>query len=80
MDGKIELTDEESEKLIEMEGLFPQNRKDSIREAMQEHKNEKCLKCGLVFMADVHAIRCDNSECPMKSEDGKSLLDHWMED
>lgn len=74
---KIELTKDELNELFNIEGLFNDKRKKQILEAMKRgFKNEKCLKCGLKFMADVNFIRCNNEMCPMKSEDSKTLIDH----
>ncbi len=72
---KRELTKKEFNHFFNMENLLDDNRKNSIKEAMKEHKNEKCLECGLVFFADIHFIKCNNEKCPMKSEDKETLLD-----
>lgn len=46
------------------------------KEALAEgYKDEKCLKCGTVFLAHHHMVRCDDPNCPMKTPGGKSLLD-----
>lgn len=30
------------------------------------YNNERCLKCGVLFLAHIHFIRCDEPNCPMK--------------
>ncbi len=51
------------------------------KEAIEKdgYKNEKCPKCKVTFLACVHFIICHNDGCPMKSKDGKSLLDMMKE-
>jgi hypothetical protein len=45
-------------------------------EALAEgHVDELCGRCGTLLMAHHHFLRCDLDACPMKSKDGKSLLD-----
>jgi hypothetical protein len=39
---------------------------EKYKEALAEgYKDEKCLKCGTVFLAHDHIVMCDDSECPV---------------
>ena len=52
------------------------------KEALAEgYKDEKCPKCGTMFLAHHHFVRCNEAECPMKSTtDTKSVLEHILGD
>ena len=39
------------------------------------YTDEYCEKCGQVYLAHFHFVRCDDPDCPMKTPGGKSLLD-----
>lgn len=44
------------------------------------YKDETCGKCGAVFKAHIHFIRCDATLCPMVSTaDGRTLLERFIE-
>jgi hypothetical protein len=47
------------------------------REALaQGYKDETCSKCGTVFKAYVHFVRCDAKPCPMVStKDSRTILE-----
>lgn len=51
-------------------------------EAIAEgYKDETCPKCGTLFEAHIHFIRCDAESCPMKStKDTRTLLDMFVGD
>ena len=55
---------------------------DKMRaEAIQEGYNDEfCEKCGTVFLAHHHFVRCDKADCPMKEKGGKSLLEALLGD
>lgn len=52
------------------------------QEAIAEgYKDETCPKCGTLFEAHIHFIRCDAEPCPMKStKDTRSLLDRLLDE
>ena len=55
---------------------FDAKEKEAVNEGF---KAEVCLRCGTVFSASTHFIRCVDEDCPMK--DGKgSLLDQIFPD
>ncbi len=39
--------------------------------------DEICPKCGQVFLAHIHFVRCVEKDCPMSN--GKSFIDMWVE-
>ena len=38
-------------------------------------KDEVCGKCGVVYLACIHFVRCADPDCPMKGPDKRSLLE-----
>lgn len=75
---KLEPTIEEVEDaIVRLSAWNPGIDIRSLREKAKTegHKDEKCPKCGTTFLAHIHFINCVAADCPMKSEDGKSLLE-----
>jgi len=71
-----ELTDIE---LKEQFKLLDSDRINKILSLNKEgYKNEKCLKCNKIFLADIHFIKCNEKQCPMKSDE--SILDILLND
>lgn len=43
------------------------------------YKDETCAKCGILFEAQIHFIRCDARPCPMRStQDPRPLLERLV--
>jgi hypothetical protein len=81
MKGKRDATEAEVQKTLDFtKAAYPdtdlEKTKKARQEAIQEgYKDEKCLKCGTVYLAHHHFVRCNDPDCPMKTPGGKSLLD-----
>lgn len=46
------------------------------QEALDEgYKDEVCPKCGTVFLAHHHFVKCPEKSCPMRDPNSKSLLE-----
>lgn len=46
----------------------------------KQHKDEICSKCKAVLLAHIHFVRCDESDCPMRSPNPKSVLEMLLDD
>ena len=57
--------------------LNDEQRKDHDECIAEGYKDEFCPKCGELFLANVHFVRCYAKDCPMSN--GKTLLDMWKE-
>jgi hypothetical protein len=45
------------------------------------YKDETCPKCGTLFEAQIHFVRCEVQPCPMVStKDSRTLLQRWCDD
>jgi hypothetical protein len=45
------------------------------------YKDETCPKCGTLFEAQIHFIRCDAPRCPMVStKDSRTLLQQLLDE
>lgn len=43
---------------------------------MDSDKDEVCKKCGTLFEAHIHFVRCDAPDCPMRStKERRSILE-----
>jgi hypothetical protein len=76
--GKRLATPEEVAAELELQKKFkPDVDVDKLyQEALAEgYKDEVCLKCGQVYLAHFHFVRCNEPDCPMKTPGGKSLLE-----
>lgn len=45
----------------------------------QGYKDETCSRCGTVFLAHIHFIRCNARPCPMLPDKPRSILDMMLE-
>lgn len=66
------------EKIQQSIDILDERGKELLKEAIEVdgYKNEVCSKCGGVFLAHHHYIRCFDDPCPMKSKsDTRSLLE-----
>lgn len=67
-----------SEKIdIAISALTPESKVEHDKCLGEGYKDEVCSKCGVVFLAHIHFIQCEDKPCPMSS--GKSFLDMWIE-
>ena len=62
---------------IAISKLTPEQKAEHDKCIKDGYKDELCSKCGDVFLAHVHFVRCDNKPCPMSN--GKSFLDMWID-
>jgi ribosomal protein S27AE len=60
-----------------LSNLNDEQRKDYDECIKRGYKDEFCPKCGSLFLANIHFIRCSANDCPMSN--GKSLLDMMSE-
>ena len=64
-----------------MNNCATQDREKLRQEAIAEgFKDETCAKCGTLFEAHIHFVRCDADDCPMKStKDTRTILERFRD-
>lgn len=76
-------TEEETKETLKQEQLkHPAADVSALhQEAIGEgYKDEVCPKCGAIFLAHHHLLDCPDRDCPMKGNDGKSILEMLLEE